>query len=193
MLSRKASPLRIYVFYSYLSLCMNMVHPVTPTLVHELGFSSLLYSSLSSTLALTNFLCAPVWGYYSDRHGRRPVLLVGTVMYACSQFLFSRATTVPVLLIARLCGGIGRLCECRRGQHGQAERQCHEQTQYSFLHVGLLQRMCSHFSVMRGRADGQPRLPVKNPCIFTDFLYDGIIHRTLTCDARVFCVFRGIL
>ena len=45
----------------------------------------------------------------------------------------------------RLCGGIGRLCECRRGQHGQAERQCHEQTQYSFLHVGLLQRMCSHF------------------------------------------------
>ncbi len=107
MLSRKASPLRIYVFYSYLSLCMNMVHPVTPTLVHELGFSSLLYSSLSSTLALTNFLCAPVWGYYSDRHGRRPVLLVGTVMYACSQFLFSRATTVPVLLIARLCGGIG--------------------------------------------------------------------------------------
>ena len=93
----------------------------------------------------------------------------------------------------RLCGGIGRLCECRRGQHGQAERQCHEQTQYSFLHVGLLQRMCSHFSVMRGRADGQPRLPVKNPCIFTDFLYDGIIHRTLTCDARVFCVFRGIL
>ena len=93
----------------------------------------------------------------------------------------------------RLCGGIGRLCECRRGQHGQAERQCHEQTQYSFLHVGLLQRMCSHFSVMRGHADGQPRLPVKNPCIFTDFLYDGIIHRTLTCDARVFCVFRGIL
>lgn len=93
----------------------------------------------------------------------------------------------------RLCGGIGRLCECRRGQHGQAERQCHEQTQYSFLHVGLLQRMCSHFSVMRGRADGQPRLPVKNPCIFTDFLYDGIIHRTLTCDARAFCVFRGIL
>ena len=44
MLSRKASPLRIYVFYSYLSLCMNMVHPVTPTLVHELGFSSLLLS-----------------------------------------------------------------------------------------------------------------------------------------------------
>ena len=59
----------------------------------------------------------------------------------------------------RLCGGIGRLCECRRGQHGQAERQRHEQTQYSFLHVGLLQRMCSHFSVMRGRADGQPRCP----------------------------------
>ena len=45
MLSRKASPLRIYVFYSYLSLCMNMVHPVTPTLVHELGHA--IYSSYS--------------------------------------------------------------------------------------------------------------------------------------------------
>ena len=27
------------------------------------------------------------------------------------------------------------LCQCRRGQHGKAERQRHEQTQYSFLHV----------------------------------------------------------
>lgn len=105
--SKPATPMRIYLFYSCLSFCMNMVHPVTPTLVKDLGFSSLLYSSLSSTLALTNFLCAPLWGYYSDRHGRRPVLLIGTAMYACSQFLFSRATTVPLLLLARLCGGIG--------------------------------------------------------------------------------------
>ena len=39
-----------------------------------------------------------------------------------------------------LTGGVDvrRACllrQCRRGQHGEAERQRHEQTQYSFLHV----------------------------------------------------------
>ncbi|MBQ6059671.1 MAG: MFS transporter [Clostridia bacterium] len=105
--TKKASPMRLYIFYSYLSVCMNMVHPVTPTLVKELGFSSFLYSALSSTLALTNFLCAPLWGYYCDRRGRRPVLLIGTALYTCSQVIFSRAKTVPLLLFARMCGGIG--------------------------------------------------------------------------------------
>lgn len=39
-----------------------------------------------------------------------------------------------------LTGGVDIRCacllrQCRRGQHGKAERQRHEQTQYSFLHV----------------------------------------------------------
>ncbi|MBQ2697878.1 MAG: MFS transporter, partial [Clostridia bacterium] len=104
--SRPATLQRLLLFYCCLGFCMNMVHPVTPTLVVELGFDSTLYSALSSTLALTNFLCAPLWGYLSDRHGRRPMLLIGTITYACSQLLFSQARTVPVLLVARLCGGI---------------------------------------------------------------------------------------
>ena len=49
---------------------------------------------------------APIWGRWSDVMERRPLLLLGIVGYAVAQVLFPVATSLWLLYLARLLGGI---------------------------------------------------------------------------------------
>lgn len=52
------------------------------------------------------FLFAPVWGRLSDRHGRRPILILGLFGSAASYVLFGLAESVAVLLLSRVAAGV---------------------------------------------------------------------------------------
>ena len=72
-------------------------------------------------------------------------VLLRNLIRQCVQQLLDRGHCLICLLvlpIGILADGVGaagicarRLRKCRRGQQGEAERQCHEQTQYSLFHV----------------------------------------------------------
>jgi DHA1 family multidrug resistance protein-like MFS transporter len=47
-----------------------------------------------------------LWGRWSDRAGRRPLLLIGIAGYAIAQVLFGLATSLWLLYVARILGGI---------------------------------------------------------------------------------------
>jgi MFS family permease len=52
------------------------------------------------------FLFSPVWGRWSDRIGRKPIILVG-LMGSCLSYLgLALSTTLPLLFLARIIGGI---------------------------------------------------------------------------------------
>ncbi|MEE8466983.1 MAG: MFS transporter [Planctomycetota bacterium] len=61
---------------------------------------------LGSLYSLLQFLFAPLWGELSDRHGRRPILLITLAGTACSYVLWTFAGTFLTLVLARLVGGI---------------------------------------------------------------------------------------
>jgi SP family arabinose:H+ symporter-like MFS transporter len=66
----------------------------------ELGWS---VSSLSLTATLGMLLSGPV----SDRIGRRPVLRIAAVLFAISAIASAFAPTFPLLVAARMLGGLG--------------------------------------------------------------------------------------
>ena len=61
---------------------------------------------LGSLYSLLQFLCAPLWGAYSDRVGRRKVLLITIAGLALSYVAWFVAASFWVLVLARVIGGI---------------------------------------------------------------------------------------
>jgi multidrug resistance protein len=63
-------------------------------------------SLLAASYSLTQFIFAPLWGRYSDRVGRRPVLLLSMIGFGASCILFGLAgKNLALLFAARLLAG----------------------------------------------------------------------------------------
>lgn len=61
---------------------------------------------LMSIYSLMQFVFAPIWGKWSDRLGRRPILLLSLLGAGCAHILFAFASSYSVLFIARLLAGV---------------------------------------------------------------------------------------
>lgn len=62
--------------------------------------------ALTSAYALTQLALAPLWGLWSDRHGRKPLVVIGLGGFALAQAVFGLGTSLPLLYGARLAGGV---------------------------------------------------------------------------------------
>ncbi|MEZ5966893.1 MAG: MFS transporter [Planctomycetota bacterium] len=60
-----------------------------------------------SAFTVAQLLSAPVWGRFSDRHGRRPALLIALGASAVAYLIFGFAHTLSLLLLSRLVQGAG--------------------------------------------------------------------------------------
>ena len=61
---------------------------------------------LTGVYPLVQLIFAPLWGRWSDRIGRRPLVLIGIGGYVIAQVLFGLAATLWLLYAARVIGGI---------------------------------------------------------------------------------------
>jgi MFS transporter, DHA1 family, multidrug resistance protein len=61
---------------------------------------------LTAVYPLGQLVFAPIWGRWSDRTGRRWLLLMGMAGYVIAQILFGLATSLWLLYAARILGGI---------------------------------------------------------------------------------------
>jgi len=61
---------------------------------------------LTGVYALMQLIFAPLWGRWSDRIGRRPLILIGIAGYVVAQVLFGLATSLWLLYAARIFGGV---------------------------------------------------------------------------------------
>ena len=61
---------------------------------------------LTGIYALMQFLFAPLWGRWSDRIGRKPLVLIGIAGFAIAQALFGLANSLWLFYGARIIGGI---------------------------------------------------------------------------------------
>ena len=84
-----------------------MVIPLLPFYAKDMGGGGLWVGVLVSAFSLAQLLSAPVWGRVSDRHGRRPALLIGLGAAAISYVVFAFAQNLWILLLSRLVQGAG--------------------------------------------------------------------------------------
>jgi DHA1 family tetracycline resistance protein-like MFS transporter len=88
-----------------------IVLPLLPIYARKFGVGEdgMVLGLLMASFSIMQFLFAPVWGWTSDRIGRRPVLLVGLAAAAFFYFLFGIATTMhslTLIFVARIGAGI---------------------------------------------------------------------------------------
>ena len=90
-------------------IAIGLMAPVLPALVGSFTDSqadqAFWYGTVTFSFSLANFFSSPVLGALSDRHGRRPMLLIGFCGLALSFFATALATAVWMLLVVRLVSG----------------------------------------------------------------------------------------
>lgn len=84
----------------------GMVLPVMPFYIEKLGAGGRELGWLMATYSLMQLIFAPVWGFLSDRIGRKPVLSLGVLGYAVTLLMFGLATEFWMLFVARSLSGI---------------------------------------------------------------------------------------
>ncbi|CFY07659.1 Tetracycline resistance protein, TetA/multidrug resistance protein MdtG [Syntrophomonas zehnderi OL-4] len=84
----------------------SIIMPVLPYYAESMGASAFQLGMLITVYAVCQFIFAPVWGAYSDKVGRKPVLLLGILGYSVTFILFGFATQLWMLYVIRIVGGI---------------------------------------------------------------------------------------
>ncbi len=85
----------------------GLIIPLLPFWAEHLGANSFGVGLILTTYALAQFLFTPVLGALSDRYGRRRVIFLSLCLEVVSFALTALAGSLPLLLIARVIGGIG--------------------------------------------------------------------------------------
>lgn len=95
-----------------------MIVPVLPFYVQRLGGDGTdllgvhigpgtISGFIVSAFTVAQLVSAPLWGRFSDRHGRRPTLLIALGASALAYLVFGFADSLALLLISRLVQGAG--------------------------------------------------------------------------------------
>lgn len=103
---RKRNTFALFLgFSAFHNLTVNLVHPVTPTLLTELGQPDYLFGVLFAAMSAGQLVSSTFWGRFSDRYGRRPAIIIGCLGYLPAQLLFLYGRSALLLVAARFIGG----------------------------------------------------------------------------------------
>ena len=94
----------------------GIIVPLIPSYSEHLGAQGIVIGVIFASFSAMQFIFAPIWGRLSDRHGRRPILLISTAGAAASYVLFARSTGLEnhtaalwLMVVSRtfagICGG----------------------------------------------------------------------------------------
>lgn len=88
-------------------LSFGIVIPILPNYVERLSGSTLLPGVAVAVFSVAQFFFNPIWGAYSDRVGRRKIILISLCIAFLGYFLFAFATHILIILASRILSGIG--------------------------------------------------------------------------------------
>ncbi|PTL76962.1 tetracycline resistance MFS efflux pump [Vitiosangium sp. GDMCC 1.1324] len=96
----------------------GIVIPLLPFYVQSMGGSARTVGVLLGCFSFTQLLATPILGRYSDRYGRRPIILFSLAANAVAMGLFALASylhLLPLLFVSRILAGAtsGNLSACQ--------------------------------------------------------------------------------
>src|SRR5437867_3123055 len=110
---RKPSVLVIFLTVFIDLIGFGIVVPLVPVYSTHFGAHGVVIGIIIASFSAMQFLFAPIWGRLSDRHGRRPILLISTAGAAVSYMLFAlssglenHAAALSMMVLSRMFAGI---------------------------------------------------------------------------------------
>jgi multidrug resistance protein len=101
------SPLAIIFVTVFIDLLgFGIIIPLLPFYAESFGANAFTIGLLATSYSLMQFLFSPVWGRWSDRIGRRPVILAGLVGSCLSYLALALADSLVLVFAGRIIGGI---------------------------------------------------------------------------------------
>jgi multidrug resistance protein len=101
------SPLAIIFVTVFIDLLgFGIIIPLLPFYAESFGANALTIGLLGTSFSLMQFLFSPIWGRWSDRIGRKPIIMVGLMGSCVSYLTLALATSLTLLFVARIIGGI---------------------------------------------------------------------------------------
>jgi multidrug resistance protein len=102
---KRVAVLMLVAFVDMMGLMI--IWPLLPLYAQNLGATATTVGLLAASFPVAQLVSSPVWGYVSDRYGRRPALLVGLGASAIAYVVFGFAHTVWLLFASRFVQGLG--------------------------------------------------------------------------------------
>ena len=100
---------RYLLFFSAMTLfhlASNFAHPVTPTIIQNLGLPDYMFGLMLAVTMLSNFSMSPFWGVMNLYISSRQSLMICCIGYGLAQLGFAFSTTQAGILFARLLAGV---------------------------------------------------------------------------------------
>ncbi len=85
----------------------GMILPDLQTRMEAFGAKGLLIGSVYAVYFLVQMTAAPMWGRWSDKAGRKPVLLLCGLLSSFSMGLYALSSGVGLIVLSRILAGLG--------------------------------------------------------------------------------------
>ncbi len=87
-------------------LGFGIVLPLLPFYAQEFAASAVMIGLLYSVYSFMQLIFSPIWGSWSDRIGRRPIMLMSTAGAVIAYIIFGLAESLGVLFFSRIVAGM---------------------------------------------------------------------------------------
>jgi len=106
------------IFVIFLTVFIDLVGfgivvPMLPLYARDFGAHGIIIGLIFSAYSIMQFIFSPIWGKFSDRVGRRPVLLLSTsaacvsyVLFAVASGMTNQALALALVVLSRVLAGI---------------------------------------------------------------------------------------
>jgi len=106
--SQKIALVLSNIFITFVGI--GLVIPVLPSLMNELSISGTVVGNMVAAFALAQLIASPITGKWTDKYGRKIMIIVGLFLFSFSEFLFGIGKTLEILFLSRILGGISGAC-----------------------------------------------------------------------------------
>jgi MFS transporter, DHA1 family, tetracycline resistance protein len=104
--SRKGALATVFLVVLIDLMGFGLVLPLLPFFAREFHASPVTVGFLFSSYSICQLICSPLWGSWSDRVGRRPVMLISTLGSTLSYVLFAASGSLELLFASRILAGV---------------------------------------------------------------------------------------
>lgn len=103
---KKSSLLTVFLVVLIDLMGFGIVLPLLPFYADNFGASAITVGLLYSVYSFAQLIFSPIWGSYSDRIGRRPIMLLSTFGAVLAYIMFGLAHSLLILFLSRVIAGV---------------------------------------------------------------------------------------